>query len=100
MDLAAGRRRPGRGRDGLGRLGIVEHCRFVEENLAVSRVFFRKKVNFHVLTELPGLVRHMVPRWRAGAADAVAPDAARVPGNPPGPALRPCAGFYAGQLPT
>jgi hypothetical protein len=33
---------------------IVEHYRFAEENPAVSKVFFRKKVNFHVLAKLAG----------------------------------------------
>jgi hypothetical protein len=45
------------GRDGPD---IVEYYRFVEENLAVSRVFFRMRVKFHVLAELPGLAGRMV----------------------------------------
>jgi hypothetical protein len=60
---------PGVARD-PGGLEIVEHCRLVEENPAHSKVFFHKKVNFHILTDLPGLVRCMVLRWRTGAADA------------------------------
>jgi len=34
----------------------------------VSRVFFRVGVKFRDLAELQGLVRHMVLRWRIGAA--------------------------------
>jgi hypothetical protein len=39
---------------GTGNHRIAEHYRFVEENPAHSRVFFRKKVNFRILAELPG----------------------------------------------
>jgi hypothetical protein len=71
--------RPGRlGRGGIGRggigIGIAEHCRFTEENPAVSKVFFRKKVNFRVLAELSGLVRHMVRQCHICAAVAGDPD--------------------------
>jgi hypothetical protein len=49
--LAAGRAtaRPGRPE-------FAEYYRFAEDNPAVSRVIFRKMVNFRVLAELAGLV--------------------------------------------
>jgi hypothetical protein len=46
----------------------------VEDNLAVSKVIFRKKVNFHVLAELPGLMGRMVRQCRICAAGAGNPD--------------------------